>query len=690
MAAGVYGCAGAGAQLQQQAAERASNPADLEQPATAEVPLELTAPTELLSYLQLPVRAASYLPEDLLKEAEAFDTALPNRNVIADADGAIFSPSLSKEQDSATGLSFAMYNFSVPEYGGNSDLFFNWRSAPVLPTRAYAGLADWASDRWDFFALSATGELNLPTMAPYFDPAGRLLVVVLLTGTTSAQLDWLRLGSLPPLVQYTLTPQLALVPVSAILDASGSTDPDGSVAEYLWDPEGDGTFISSGLVAQLEHDYETAGVYAATVRVVDNTGVYAQRSLTIEALDQLALHYGAEAFFEHITSLIVLEDGDLMLFGNSSNETTEQARIAVARINFDATAEFAYCWGGDSAECTDAARGPDGNIYACGQTADHGVGGTDALLQKWTPEGELLWTRCYGRVDASESLRALIVTGDALYLCGYETLHANGTSLGLMMSTDFDGNLLWASSIVSPRTCILEDLQYRSSPFADPYLGLAGSFYHNDSNEDALYASYDVNGNLLGASTWGQSDRPEAANSISITGAVVTNTFIAGIVSNSFGFLGTVGGTVFELNDEWSSGAKALNLMGHALVFRSGTFDPESQSHLSATGVAGFDDSLEFAPAQMTGFTGNSYLSEIAHYSENYYVLGGTVYGTLELGQQTTLSTAPSAQSWQGFTPSQGEPQLTTTDIGAAPVVADNMVFLDSGVFDFSMLIAPL
>jgi hypothetical protein len=32
---------------------------------------------------------------------------------------------------------------------------------------------------------------------------------------------------------------------------------------------------------------------------------------------------------------------------------------------------------------------PDGNIYVCGGTWAYGAGSSDALLQKWTPQGEL-------------------------------------------------------------------------------------------------------------------------------------------------------------------------------------------------------------------------------------------------------------------------------------------------------------
>ena len=57
--------------------------------------------------------------------------------------------------------------------------------------------------------------------------------------------------------------------LQASFDGSGSQDPDGSIASYVWD-FGDGTPDGSG--ATPSHTYAAAGTYTVTLTVTDNKG----------------------------------------------------------------------------------------------------------------------------------------------------------------------------------------------------------------------------------------------------------------------------------------------------------------------------------------------------------------------------------------------------------------------------------
>jgi PKD repeat protein len=71
-------------------------------------------------------------------------------------------------------------------------------------------------------------------------------------------------------------------PLNVSFNASGSTDPDGPIAKYEWDWQGDGVFdYDSGATPTASHSYAQDGIYAATVRVTDQSGLTARASATI-------------------------------------------------------------------------------------------------------------------------------------------------------------------------------------------------------------------------------------------------------------------------------------------------------------------------------------------------------------------------------------------------------------------------
>ncbi len=74
------------------------------------------------------------------------------------------------------------------------------------------------------------------------------------------------------------------IPLIVNFDAVGSFDPDGSIELYEWDFDGDGTYDwSSTFNENTRHDYSSAGIFQATVRVTDNDGNRDTDSIFINA-----------------------------------------------------------------------------------------------------------------------------------------------------------------------------------------------------------------------------------------------------------------------------------------------------------------------------------------------------------------------------------------------------------------------
>jgi PKD repeat protein len=83
----------------------------------------------------------------------------------------------------------------------------------------------------------------------------------------------------PPTCLVTATPKVGVRPFTTLLDASGSTDNDGTVVRALWD-FGDGL---SGQGLKLPHEYVTHGTYRPRVTVIDDDGGVGSCTLEVKA-----------------------------------------------------------------------------------------------------------------------------------------------------------------------------------------------------------------------------------------------------------------------------------------------------------------------------------------------------------------------------------------------------------------------
>jgi PKD repeat protein len=85
-------------------------------------------------------------------------------------------------------------------------------------------------------------------------------------------------GAQPPVAALSATPTTGTVPLTTSMSAAASSDPDGSIVSYEW-TFGDG---STATGVSVSHVYTAAGTFTAQVKVTDNTGLSATRSVTIK------------------------------------------------------------------------------------------------------------------------------------------------------------------------------------------------------------------------------------------------------------------------------------------------------------------------------------------------------------------------------------------------------------------------
>ena len=117
---------------------------------------------------------------------------------------------------------------------------------------------------------NTTGTLS---WTPGFDQAGSYTVTFtaanVLSGGASTAITVQNVGQ-PPVAALAVTPATGNAPLAVTADASGSLDPDGTIASYRFD-FGDGTIVGPQAAPSAAHVY-AAGSWTASVTVTDNEG----------------------------------------------------------------------------------------------------------------------------------------------------------------------------------------------------------------------------------------------------------------------------------------------------------------------------------------------------------------------------------------------------------------------------------
>ena len=98
----------------------------------------------------------------------------------------------------------------------------------------------------------------------------RIIALVILANSTLLLAASCPITNEAPVASFSVFPASGVAPLDVIFDASDSFDSDGYITVYRWNA-GDGA-TTSGSDAIIHHVYDTPGIYAATLRVTDDSG----------------------------------------------------------------------------------------------------------------------------------------------------------------------------------------------------------------------------------------------------------------------------------------------------------------------------------------------------------------------------------------------------------------------------------
>ena len=89
--------------------------------------------------------------------------------------------------------------------------------------------------------------------------------------------------NLPPVASFTVTPGSGTQLTDFVFDASGSTDPDGTIRTYSWDFGGP---TDTGKI--VTHRFKDGGSYVVELEVKDSKGAssFDRRTVRIEFFDK--------------------------------------------------------------------------------------------------------------------------------------------------------------------------------------------------------------------------------------------------------------------------------------------------------------------------------------------------------------------------------------------------------------------
>ena len=147
-----------------------------------------------------------------------------------------------------------------------------------------------ANYKWDLDGNGSfeTDTGTTPTVTRSYASAATVTVRLRVTdndGGTVETTRTLTVTNLAPTASFTVSPNPAVAGEVVSFNGSASSDPDGSIASYRWDLDGNGSFeTDTGTTATVTRSYGSAATVTVRLRVTDNDGGTAEttRTLTVD------------------------------------------------------------------------------------------------------------------------------------------------------------------------------------------------------------------------------------------------------------------------------------------------------------------------------------------------------------------------------------------------------------------------
>ncbi|MBA7714838.1 hypothetical protein ES703_123870 [subsurface metagenome] len=135
-------------------------------------------------------------------------------------------------------------------------------------------------------------------------------------------------------------PYIATAGEEITFDGSGSSDPDGSITEYIW---GFGDDSTGSEVAPI-HTYAEAGTYTVTLTVVDDSGTSSDAVSTTAVITDAVISQESTGETE---PTVTAEAGEAISANVGESLTFDASASTVSPLSEDTVITYAWDWDGD-------------------------------------------------------------------------------------------------------------------------------------------------------------------------------------------------------------------------------------------------------------------------------------------------------------------------------------------------------
>lgn len=225
-----------------------------------------------------------------------------------------------------------------------------------------------------------------------------------------------------------------------------------------------------------------------------------------------------DTFHDGASAIVVDKAGNACVTGYT--EDYDKGYDQTYLLRFDTTGEMKWgkTWGSNDIVhfpyTERMAMDSSGNIYVAGYEFGWGQGNVDALLLKYSPEGDVLWQRTWGGSECEYAWDIALGIDDCIYVAGETWGYGYGDAAVIVLKYSGAGQLLWQKkwnySIYGQDAACAAVVDCNG----DLYVAGHSELIETD-NYDALLLKYSSDGNLLWQRIWGGYDA-EGINDLAV------------------------------------------------------------------------------------------------------------------------------------------------------------------------------